>query len=444
MTHLPRSTIIATMAEPDVSALLSVQQAIRIIDATPVQSRTMRVALADADGLRLARELVADRDYPPFDKSQMDGYAVRSADLKNLPVELQVVGEVPAGKWFDRAIATGEAVSIMTGAPLPPGADGVVPVEDIEKIDERVRIIRADRGARFISARGSDCQAGRAVLKPGTLLGPAQVAVAASIGAAEVEVFARPRVAVLATGDELVPLDREPGPGQIRNSNTPMLMSLLRRLGCEVTDLGTVADEPEATRAALLRGLGYDALFVTGGMSMGAYDYVPGLLNELGVGLKITKLKVKPGKPFVFGIREGEAPAEPHAPPRGKPGSAGASPSHFVFGLPGNPVSGFVCTMRLASRLLTRISGGAVEERWLTGRLEVGMPPNGPREFYQPAVRTAARGADSTHANFAAITPLNWKGSADLFTLARANVLLVRPENDPPLPKGTVVRVLEI
>lgn len=414
------------MGEPDVSNLLSVLQAIRIIDQAPVKPRVIRVPLAAADGLRLAADLTSDRDYPPFHKSQMDGFAVRPNDVSNTPVDLKVVGEIPAGKLPDREVGPGETMAIMTGAPLPAGATGVVPVEDVERIDpDTVRILHGDAPARFVAPIGSDCPAGQVVLRAGMIIGPAQIAVAATIGAAELDVFAAPRVAVLATGDELVGLDQHPGPSQIRNSNNPMLVSILRRLGCEVIDLGTVRDNPDLIRDALRRGLEHDALFVTGGMSMGEYDYVPRILKELGCDLKVTKLRIKPGKPFVFAMTADPAP-------------------RFVFGLPGNPVSAFVCTIRLASRLLARMGGGKVEERWLTGRLDSGMPANGPREFYHPAVRAVAPGRDSSHAEFANITPLKWKGSADLFTLARANVLLVRPENDPTIPKGTIIRVLEI
>ncbi len=159
---------------------------------------------------------------------------------------------------------------------------------------------------------------------------------------------------------------------------------------------------------------------------MGEYDYVPRLLKELGVELRITKLRIKPGKPFVFGVSEV------------------SGNRCCVFGLPGNPVSGFVCVVRLASRLLARLGGGSIQERWLTGRLEVGLPSNGPREFYQPAFREAPPGGRSAQAEFARITPLGWKGSADVFTLAAANSLIVRAENEPAMPKGTLVRVLEI
>lgn len=447
------------MSDPDVSDLLSVVRAIRIIDSVVVKPRTIRVRLGEADGLHLAQAVMTDRDFPPFDKSQMDGYAVRRGDVATVPAELRVVGEIAAGQSPTRVVEPGETIAIMTGAPMPPGADGVAPVEDIEKIDhEMIRVLRvAGDPGRFIARRGSDCGAGQVVLKQGGRLGPAQIAVAASVGASELEVYARPQAAVLATGDELVSADCVPGPSQIRNSNSPMLISLLHRLGCDVTDLGVAPDQPDVIREALERGLAYDALFVTGGMSMGEYDYVPRVLKELGVDLKITKLRIKPGKPFVFGVREGDALSpviaggtspgpgsqEPGLPPTAITDRADSHLS-FVFGLPGNPVSGFVCTVRLASRLLARLAGGVPEERWVSGKLDSGLPANGPREFYQPAVRALASGRDSSHSELATITPLKWKGSADLFTLAQANVLLARPENDPPLPRGTVVRALEI
>jgi len=456
------------MTEPDVSGLMTVPQALRILDGMPVRPRVLRVTLSQSLGLRLAQDLKTDRDYPAFEKSQMDGFAVRQADVVRTPIELKLVGEIAAGGSAAAPLEPGQAVAIMTGAPLPPGADAVVPVEATERISaEAVRILEADRPARFVAARGSDARAAQLVVKTGALIGAPQIAVAATVGAAEIDTYQRPRVAVLATGNELVPIDREPGPAQIRNANTPMLVALLTRLGCDVTDLGVARDDPDTIRDALERGLSFDALFITGGMSMGEYDYVPRLLLELGVDLKITKLRIKPGKPFVFGVypaganppvadqdketrrqedkeksttasNQQSAISIQHSPP------PPSSPSCFIFGLPRNPVSAFVCASRFASRIITRLSGGTPDERWLTGRLDSGMPANGPREFYQPALRTVAPGRDSTHGEFASITPLKWIGSADLFTLARANTLIVRPENDPPLPRGTILRVLEI
>jgi len=419
------------MTDPDASDLMTVAQAVAILDAQAVHPRRVRRALLEAQGLRLAHDLHADRDYPPFDKSLMDGYAVRCADLAAGMMRLHVIGEVAAGVAPTGAINPGQTMAIMTGAPLPPGADGVVPVEQIrrEEVDgeQVVHVLHAGSPNRYIARTGSDVLRGTVVLRAGQALEAAQLAVAASIGAAELDVYAAPRVGVLATGDELVPPDHEPGPAQIRNSNTPMLIALLRRMGCDVTDLGTAVDEPEAIRRDIVRGSALDALFITGGMSMGEYDYVPRILGELGVELKITKLRIKPGKPFLFGVANRDTP-----------------PPCFIFGLPGNPVSGFVCTVRLASRLLIRLAGGGVIERWASGRLDAGLPANGPREFYQPVLRTVPSGSSSAHNEFATVTSLAWKGSADLFTLAAANALLVRAENEPALPKGTMVRVLEI
>jgi molybdopterin molybdotransferase len=186
-------------------------------------------------------------------------------------------------------------------------------------------------------------------------------------------------------------------------------------MGCEIADLGIVVDQKERIRAAIEEGLRHDVLFISGGMSMGAYDYVPQLLKEMKLDLRITKLRIKPGKPFVFATGEGS----------------------YVFGLPGNPVSGFVCTVRLASRLIERLAGGAPRERWVNARLSAALPANGPREFYQPATLDYTADGPVT-------TPLGWKGSADLFTLARADGLLVRGEDEPARRAGEVVRVLEI
>jgi molybdopterin molybdotransferase len=444
--------------ELDVSALLSVRQAIDVLDAEPVTPRVVRLPIGKCRGLRLAQDVLADRDYPPFDKSLMDGYAVRAADVRLAPSELPVVGVVPAGHQPPRALGPGEAMAVMTGAPVPAGADCVVPVEQTEELGfsetdgGRVRINKGVTIGHALARRASDMPAGVVVLSRGTLLEAPALAVAASVGAAELTVYARPRVAVLGTGDEIVPVDQQPDPWQIRNSNNVMLVALLERLGCEVTDLGVAKDDPDAIRDAVIAGLAYDALFVTGGMSMGEFDYVPKVLVEQGVTLKVSKVRMKPGKPFVFGVKQGTEPPrhegtkdeEDDPTLRASVPDATVPSSAFVFGLPGNPVSAFVCTLRMASRVLARLAGGEPRERWLTGRIDAGLPMNGPREFYQPVIRRAPAGLKSVQNELPAIELLNWKGSADVFTLAQANALLVRAENEPALPKGTMVRVLEL
>lgn len=428
--------MIYSMSELDLSELLTVDQAIRIIDSVPLAPRRLELPLAEAQGLYLAEDLRADRPYPPFDKSLMDGYALRSADVTHPPAELTVIGEVAAGQLPSGPLAPGQAMAIMTGAPLPPGADGVVPFEQVQVLAEtpapkRIRISAKTAPSRYIAKAGSDAKAGDLALPAGTRLEAAALATAAMIGAATVRVFAPPRVAILATGDEIVPFDQAPAPAQIRNSNSLLLMALLRRQGCQVIDLGLVPDNPDLLRKALLKGLHLDALFVTGGMSMGKYDFVPRLLLELGVDLKITKLRIKPGKPFVFGTID--RPKLPPEPPTLGP----VQGTSYVFGLPGNPVSAFVCTHRLASRLLTRLAGGAVRERWLIGQLQSPLPPNGPREFYLPVKLDYSPSQIRVH-------PLTWRGSADLFSLAQATALLPRPENAPALPPGAPVPVLSI
>ncbi len=398
------------MTDPPVTGLIGVAEAIALLDAAAVTPRVVRLALADAAGLRLAGDVVSDGDHPPFDKAVMDGYAVRAADV-SAGAQLARVDTVAAGRVGTRPVNRGEAVAIMTGAPLPPGADAVVPVEQTTSGGGRVTFAAAARPGQAVAPRGSDVAAGVVVLPRGTRLGPAQVAVAAGVGAAVVAVYARAAVAVLSTGDELVEVDRTPTGAEIRNSNGLMLVALLRRLGCDVRHLGIVRDDVDATRSALADGLGSDALFVTGGMSMGERDHVPRLLLDLGLDLRVSKLRIKPGKPFVFAT-DGR---------------------RMAFGLPGNPVSAFVCTVRLAARVLRRMAGGPADAGEVDARLAVPLPANGPREFYQPAVWDGS-----------AVTPLGWRGSADLFTLARANALVIRPEDAAAAAIGDVVRVLSL
>ena len=388
--------------------LVTVRAALVALDAAAVSPRIESVGLPDADGRVLAADIAADRDYPPFDKSLMDGYAVRSADVGRAGVALRCTGEVAAGAASARPLAAGECVAIMTGAPLPAEADAVVPIEKAARSGDAITLSTAIKSGGAVSLRGVEARAGDLVLTRGTRLGPAQLAACAQVGAATVRVFARPRVGILSTGDEVIPFDQTPVGPQVRGSNSILLTSLVRRYGCEPVDLGHVRDDPAAI-ADKLRTPGLDALLITGGMSMGAYDFTPRVLRDLGYDLAVTKLKIKPGKPFVFAKGDGAGPP-------------------FVFGLPGNPVSAFVCTVRLASRVLLRLGGASPEPNWTMATLADALPANGPREFYLPAV--VASGV--------ATTP-SWGGSADVFTLASANALIVRAADEAALPKGTSI-----
>jgi len=402
------------MSEPDVSNLRTVQQAMAIIDAAIVRPQVIQMNLSDSLGSFLAEDLHSNRDVPPFDKSLMDGYAVRASDIQTIPCELVVVGSVAAGESAAAALQAGQAMGIMTGAPMPAGADAVVPVEATRTArgSNRVTIREKAAGGRFIARRGSDAAGGSVVLKCGKRIGPAQIAVAASIGAVHLPVFAPPSVAVLGTGDELVTPEQMPAGSQIRSCNNAMLLALLRRFPCRAIDLGIVRDEPTAIEEKIKLGLSQDILLVTGGMSMGERDFVPEILRRLGGDLKITKLRIKPGKPFVFAELPG-----------GK----------FAFGLPGNPVSAFVCTICLVSRLIMRMAGGPAAHRVSVAPLSRGLEANGPRVFYQPAIFDGRM-----------LAPLQWKGSADIFTLSQANSLMIRPENQPAQPAGAAMEFIEI
>lgn len=427
------------MSDLGLDRLMNVDDAIAILDALPVDVRP-GPAVVMPDRPTLEADYAADRDYPPFDKALVDGFAARATDLATPDVELPCVGEIAAGHaWSGDAIAAGTCVAIMTGAPLPPGVDAVVPVEETTPLDDgrRVRFARAAKPGRSIAFRGSEAKAGDVVLSAGAALGPAQVAALAqvggwgwlrdqqfideSLGFAEwnggieaARAFGRyPTAHVLVTGDEIVTGPDAPGASGIRDCNGPMLQVLLRSLGISYCPRSHVADDPATVREAIDQlSREHDLLFVTGGMSMGRHDHVPHTLRDLGFALPITKLRMKPGKPFLVATRD----------------------ESIVFGLPGNPVAVFVCTLRLAARVIRRMRGEAADGDLKKAKLAAPLPANGPREFYQPATL----GADGR------ATPLDWRGSADVFTLARADALILRPADDRARDLGNTVKILPI
>lgn len=400
------------MADLDVSDLITVERACSIIDAVAVAPRVKTVPIGQAAGLVLAEDILTDRDYPPFDKSLMDGFAVRAEDVSQTPATLRIVGETAAGQKAAREIDPGESVAIMTGAPLPVGADSVIPVELSQRNGTTVTFAKPVAIGHAITRRGGDSGAGVRVVSRGTRLGPTQLAAAATVGAARVSIFRPPTAFVLSTGDEVVSITSRPPPHKIRNSNNILISSLLTKLGVVVEGETHVPDDRKRIASAVSRAMKHDLIFISGGMSMGEYDFAPQVLSSLGFTSRITKLRIRPGKPFVFATRD-EGP--------------------FAFGLPGNPVSAYVCTLRLAARLLRRMTGENPEPRWIDAPLAETLGSNGPREFYLPARWGGAK-----------IVPSKWKGSADVFTLAAADALIVRPENDRAREAGEVVRVMEI
>jgi molybdopterin molybdotransferase len=400
------------MSEPPLLPLLDAIRA--VLDEVP-EARVERVRIEEACGLVLAERVVSDLDMPPFAKSMMDGYAVRSADLARAPADLAVTETIHAGRLPSLPVGPGQAAKIMTGAPIPEGADAVVMVERTEgRPDDRVRIHHTPRPREHVSPRGEDLRAGDPVLEPGRRIGPSEIGVLAAVGCVEPLVRVA-RAAVFTTGDEVVPAAERPGPGCIRNSNSPALAARLRRDGAKVRDFGVLPDDLEATRAGVERAVGkFDVVVLTGGVSMGEKDLVGEALSLVGSRQVFHKICLKPGKPVLFGV-------------------AGGS---IVFGLPGNPVSVAVTYELLVRPAVRSMLGLApVHRPRVRAVLESETPRAIPREQYLPAVLRS--GPDG-----ATVARLSWHGSADLFGFAEANALLVVPAGGPAPEQGGLAEVV--
>lgn len=318
--------------------MITIEEALALVlaEASPLPSE--RRALSEALGGVLSQGLTAPHDLPPFDNSAMDGFAVRAADTAHAaaaPVALKVVDTVAAGGMARAEVGAGEAVRIMTGAPLPYGAEAVVEVEATEPGDGTVFVRREVAPGENLRRAGEDVKRGTAVLAVGDVVGPAEIGLAASMGFPFLEVHRRPRVAVVATGSELVEVDQELAPGQIRNSNSYTMEAQCRQLGIEAERLGIAPDEYEATRSLLERGMSYDVLITSGGVSVGDFDFVKEVQDDLGVQRRLWRVAMKPGKPLVFGVRDG----------------------CLVFGVPGNPVAAMVSFELFIRPALLRLMG---------------------------------------------------------------------------------------
>jgi molybdopterin molybdotransferase len=372
------------------------------------------IPLDEAHGRILAAPLLADRDIPALRRSLRDGFAVRSSDL---PGVLAVRGEVRAGEFGNEALRAGEATEIMTGAPVPEGSDAVVMIEHVIRFqdDSGRQMVKIDSPAevgQFINARGAEAAEGAVLINPGTRLDASHVAALASVGQAEVEVFRKPSVAILATGDEIVEVGHQPLPHQVRNSNSHMLASLVRSAGGLPTILPIAPDRPEDLRPLLERGLTHDLLVVTGGVSAGKYDLVKPGLRELGAEFLFERVRIQPGQPTAFGIRNGRP----------------------IFGLPGNPGSTLI-TFQLFARPVLELLGGLAEPLLplLSARFETPFQHKGGLTRFLPALLTA----DGQHLRHVA-----WQGSSDIPALARANAFLVADHDRLAWETGDAIRVM--
>ncbi len=411
-------------ASPESTGVLALREARRVVEeqaralaATPAEA----VDLSHARGRVLAEDLVADRDFPPFPRATRDGYAVRAADLSQVPGALRVVGEVRAGSPIGTLrISSGQAAEIMTGAPVPEDADAVVMVEYTRCEGDRVEIQRSVTAGENIVPAASEARAGQVLVPAGVRMDYATIAVAAATGKSRVRVHRRPQVAVISTGDEIVDIAATPAPHQIRNSNAHSLAAQVQAAGGEPVILPIAADDKHVLRQVIAEGLALDLLLLTGGVSMGKYDLVEQVLAEFRAQFFFTGALIQPGRPVVFG----------RAP---KPSGSGYAP---FFGLPGNPVSTMVTFEIFARPVMNALAGGDVGTlRFLRARLKSEVRAKTGLMRFLPAVL-------SGEYEDAEVELVLWQGSGDLASAARANCYLIVAPDRPMMAPGELVPVL--
>lgn len=403
--------------------LITVDEALERILARISPLAPREVPLLDALGRTLARDVVADRDVPPFRNSAMDGYAVRGEDVASAPAQLRVVGSIAAGGISERPVGPGEAMRIMTGAAMPDGADTVVRVEDTDNADEVVTVTTATAAGTSVRQAGEDLRRGTTVLAAGTLLRAPEIGLLASLGRHRPLVVARPRVAVLSTGDEVVDVTEEPGPGKIRDANRYSLAAAIFAAGCGPWLRPIVRDTPDDLRRALVDGLDADAIVTSGGVSVGDHDWVKPVVSELGT-LDLWSIAIRPGRPLAFGqLRRGGS-------------SGGDSPPVAVpfFGLPGNPVSALLTFELFVRPALLEMSG----------RRKLHRPRAQARlldALDKPAhLRFFARGVYDTEAGTVRTT--GPQGSGILSSMSLANCLIDVPAGPKRVAAGETVTVI--
>jgi len=397
--------------------VLSVEEALERILATVHVLEPERAPLLEAAGRVLAEEIAADRDIPPLNNAAMDGYAVRGADVRQAqpPIRLRVVGQAAAGYAPDTAVGPGQAMRIMTGAPVPEGADTVVRFEDARLHGDQVEVLKAYSSGKNVRLAGEDVQAGQVVLRPGRALRPQEIGMLAAVGRVEVKVTQRPRVAILATGDEVVPPDQAPGPGQIRDANSYTVAAQVQRYGGVPLLLGVARDQQELVREGMREALERqaDLIITSGGVSVGDFDLVKQVLAAEGE-MHFWSLNMKPGRPLAFGV-------------------VGGVP---LLGLPGNPVAAMISTELFARPALLKMQGFADWSRpTVQARLSEPIARKDGRRHYL-RVRLCEEGAGRE------ATLTGDQGSGILNSLVQADGLAIIPEDANRLPAGAEVQVI--
>ena len=397
--------------------MLEVDAALQfVLDRTPILPTESVVV--DASALRriVAQDYASDIDSPPFDKSIMDGYALRSSDAAP-GAALTVIEEVAAGRTPTKIVGVGHATRVMTGAPIPSGADAVIPHEETELAGNIVRLKTVAKPGQHILTQGREMRAGEVVVPAGTRVTPAVVGLLAAIGQTSIWTYRKPVIAIISTGDELVDPSEKPGASQIRNSNGAMLVAQAADTGADVRYLGIARDEPDVLSGLVREALeNADIVLLSGGVSAGKFDFVPDVLRQRGVEAHFHKVRMKPGKPLLFGTRE----------------------RTLVFGLPGNPVSSFVCFELFVRPALRKMAGEAIPSgSFVATPLAVELKTRNDRPTYLPGQFEITPGGRQVRASA-------WFGSADLRGLLKANALIRVDAGELVLPKGTLVPALAL
>jgi molybdopterin molybdotransferase len=395
--------------------------------------------LLSSVGLVLAEPVTADRDFPPFPRVARDGYAVRAADLQNLPATLEIIAEIRAGSTeAEINVESGQVASIMTGAAAPPGADAIVMVEYTLRKDNQVEIKRGISSGDNIVPVGSEAKRGDRLLSAGMRLDHAALAVAASVGRTHLLVYSKPRVAVLATGDELVDISAQPGRNQIRNSNSYSLAAQIQAAGGEPVLLPIAPDEPARLRDLIIDGLEADLLLISGGVSMGKYDLVEQVLAELKAEFFFTTVQIQPGRPTVFGQVpcDAGAPSTSSGQAPAREADSSPSPHKYFFGLPGNPVSTMV-TFELFARPMVEALAGMQPRKlvFLHAKLKSEIKTKTGLKRFLPAIL-------SGEFEQAEVELAGWQGSGDIAATARANCYVVIPPDRERISAGEWVPVM--